>query len=393
MKKNKLKLLYLITQGHWGGAQKYVFDLATALTDEYDITVAVGEPNNLPDLQKKLLTNQKIKLVQLNFLQRSISPIKDFLALLEINNLYRKIKPDIVHLNSTKAGILGSFACQMSNVKCQMLVYTVHGWVFNEPMNKFKKYIYKIMEGISSRRKDKIIVLSDNEKETGINLLNIKKDKFVIIPVGIESNITTLNRVNAINKINNTFKKNILKQDDYIIGTIANFYPTKNLSSLIEAINIVKNKLNNFHSIIIGEGEERVHLEFLIKKYNLENNIHLTGFIDNAQNLLKAFNVFVLPSKKEGIPYTIIEARINNIPIIATNVGSIYKIIDNMKTGILLEPENTQKLAEALIYAYENQKEMIAMANASKEQNLPEYLKNTMIIETANIYKNFTNKS
>lgn len=384
---NKQKLLYIITQGHWGGAQKYVFDLATSLVNDYDITVAVGEPNYMPDLQKKLIANHKIKLIQLNFLQRSISPFKDFIALLEINNLYRKIKPDIIHLNSAKAGVLGSFACQLSTVSCQLLIYTVHGWVFNEPMSQTKKFIYKVMEGVSSRRKNKIIVLSETEKNIGINTLRIKEQKFCVIPVGIQKTEEILDRNSAIKKLNTILKNNILTEKDYIFGTIANFYPTKNLLGLIEAFNIANPKLNNYKCLIIGDGEQRYKLEFLIKKYNLENNIFLTGFIENAEMLLNAFDVFVLPSKKEGMPYTIIEAQSHGIPIISTFVGAIPKIIDNNKTGLLIEPGNTNQLADALIYAFNNKKQMQEMANTALGQSLPQYMKDNMIIETVNLYK------
>ncbi len=387
MNKNKPKLLYIITQGHWGGAQKYVFDLATALADDFDITVAAGEPRKMPDLQKKLLKDSRVKLVQLNFLQRAICPIRDSLALLEIGSLYKKIQPDIVHLNSTKAGVLGSLFSPKK--KCLML-YTVHGWVFNEPMSSLKKKVYKFLEKISAKKKDKIIVLSEDEKNIGINELGIKKEKFEIIPVGIEKRNYILDRTGAIREINSILKNNVLNENDYIFGTIANFYPTKNLVGLIEAFNNAKDKLKNFHSVFIGDGEERKKIESLIKKYNLESNIHLLGFIENAEKLLKAFNVFVLPSKKEGTPYTIMEAKANGIPVIATNVGSISKLIENKKTGLLLEPENITKLAEGLIYAYEHPEEIKKMAENAKKESTSKFLKTDMISKTENLYRSIS---
>jgi glycosyltransferase involved in cell wall biosynthesis len=363
----KPKLLYLITQGHWGGAQKYVFDLATSLADDFDITVAVGEPNHTPDLQKKLMSDQRIKVVQLNFLQRPISPIKDFLALFEIKSLYKKIKPDITHLNSTKAGILGAI---FPHKKKHFVIYTVHGWVFNEPMSNFKKNIYKTMEKFSSGKKNKIIVLSEEEKSTGIQTLKIKEEKFSIIPVGIKKQTNILDRFSATKKINSILKKEVLKEDDFVYGTIANFYKTKDIPNLIEAFNIKKERLNNFKCILIGEGEEKEKIETLIKKYNLENNIFLTGFVENAETLLKAFDVFVLPSVKEGMPYTILEAKEHIIPIIATKVGSIPKIIEDKKTGLLVDPNNAQELAKALKYAFENRDEIKKMAQINLTQSL-----------------------
>ena len=109
MDKIKPKLLYVITQGQWGGAQKYVYDLSLALREEFEIIVAVGEPNDKPDLQNRL-KKANLSYIQLRHLRRAISPWHDLLAIFELRGLYRKLKPSIVHLNSSKAGILGSLA-------------------------------------------------------------------------------------------------------------------------------------------------------------------------------------------------------------------------------------------------------------------------------------------
>ncbi len=383
---NKPKILYITTQGHWGGAQKYVFDLATSLTGDFDISVAVGEPNNNPDLQKKL-KDRGVNTIQLKYLRRAISPIHDLLAIFEIRQLYKKIRPDIIHLNSSKAGILGSISTYNLKPTTYKLIYTIHGWVFNEPMNNLKKNLYIFLEKWTARKKDKIIVLSEDEKNIGVNKLKIKENKFAIIPVGINPDTDILYRSAAVKSINSILKKDILNENDFIFGTIANFYPTKNLSGLIEAFHIAKGELKNFHAVIIGDGEEKDRLKFLIKKYNLENNIHLTGFIENAQKLLKAFNVFVLPSKKEGLPYTILEAKINNVPIIATDVGAVKDIVANKKTGLLVPSENVEKLSEAILYAYQNQDKMKQMAETGYEENVNPYLKQNMAEQIIIVYK------
>ena len=99
-------ILFVITQSTWGGAQKYICDLAHKLPKQYKIYIAIGEkPNNLKD---KLPTSTTI--IPLKYLKRNISPIYDTLGVFELKQIYKKIKPDAVHLNSTKAGVLGSFA-------------------------------------------------------------------------------------------------------------------------------------------------------------------------------------------------------------------------------------------------------------------------------------------
>ena len=132
-----------------------------------------------------------------------------------------------------------------------------------------------------------------------------------------------------------------------LIGTIANFYPTKGLSYLIEAAAKLKTK-HNFQIVIIGDGIERTYLESLITKYNLEENIILAGQIPEAAKYLKAFDIFVLPSIKEGLPYAILEAMAAGLPIVATNVGGISEMITDNESGLLVPPKNPEALAEAL---------------------------------------------
>ena len=232
--------------------------------------------------------------------------------------------------------------------------------------------------------------MSENEKNIAIRELKIKNEKLEIIPIGIELPKNILSKKEAQQEIFRLCPAplEIAKNNNpFVIGTIANFYPTKNLDNLIKAIAKIKEQLNNFYLILVGDGPEKTKLEGLVKKYNLEKNIHMPGFLENAEQYLPAFDLFVLPSKKEGLPYTILEAKINGIPIIATNVGAISTIIKNKKTGLLVEPENTDKLGEALVYAYKHQTEMQNMAQEAKKESPNKNLQKEMIEKTTHLYK------
>jgi len=359
----KTKILYIITQGEWGGSQRYVYDLATNLADDFCVTIAVGEPEGRRDLQQKLQItnyklqiNNKIQIIQLQHLQRNISPWRDILAIFEIAKLYKTLKPDIVHLNSSKAGILGSLAglLKIKNYKLK-IIYTVHGWVFNEPLGRIKKALYRWLEKLTSRWKNKIIVLSDFDYQTG-QQSGIPKDKLIKIPLGIEMP-QFLDRNEAREKIVNIFNKRDSStsfhfgRNDTTIITVANLYPTKGLNTLIEAINLINNKyqITNIKCVIIGEGSERIGLEKLIKKYQLENIVYLTGTINNASQYLKAFDLFVLPSRKEGVPYTILEAMAAGMLIVATDVGGVKELIADA-----IIPNDPKILAEKIIQTIKN---------------------------------------
>jgi len=336
MKIIKPKLLFLTTQGHWGGAQKYVYDLATSLAGEFDIIVAVGDPEGEKQLQEKL------QIIQLQHLRREISPIHDLLAIWEIRNLYKKIKPDIVHLNSSKAGILGSLASQMSNVNCQMsLIYTAHGWVFEEPLSRVSKNLYRLAEKYTARAKDAIIVLSGKDKTIAREKLGIPLNRLTLIPNGLNPPALSLPRAEARQILE-------LKADATVVGTIANHYKTKGLDVLLRAVAEIKKEMDNLQVIIIGDGPERARLKALIAKLNLRACVRLTGFLPDANKYLPALDIFVLPSRKEGLPYTLLEAMRAGLPIIATAVGAMPTVITNGVDGLLVPPESPRALGQAL---------------------------------------------
>lgn len=370
----KKMILYVITQGAWGGVQHYIFDLTTNLVEDFDIMVAVGEPQGTHDLQDKLTRYTNIKTLQLKHLRRSIAPWHDILAVFELAKLYKTIKPDIVHLNSSKAGIIGSFAKLTGNYHTK-LVYTVHGWVFNEPLPILIKLTYKWLEKITAKIKNKIIVLSPSDYETGRGI-KIPVQKMITIPLGIKTPEKIMSQEEARKKISILFDHSNVGK--IWIGTIANFYNTKGLDSLVEAARKLLNNTskNNPHFFLIGDGPEKKKIEKLIKKYSLQKNIHLLGNIKNAAELLPAFNLFVLPSRKEGLPYTLLEALAHRVPIVATAVGGIPHLLANKKTGLLTKPDRPDLLAETIILAL---KQTINMQQYTSglQYNLPKMVQAT----------------
>lgn len=373
----KERILYVITQGGpWGGAQKYVCDLVTHASQIYDVIVAIGEPEGPPDLQQKLAGICKI--VKLPHLVRSISPFPDLVAVRELRNLYKTLNPSIVHLNSSKASIIGAIA-RIGLHPRPKIVYTVHGWVFNESMGWFKKMLYRKLESITAYWKDKIIVLSEAEKRLAEDTVKLDPHKFAVIPHGIEGPKHLLSKAEAKKSLN-------LPEDaHYCIGTIANFYPTKGLDILLNAVALLKDRGQLVNLVLIGDGPERKKMEVLKSRLHLDN-VHLVGFRDTAAQYLSAFDLFVLPSLKEGLPYTILEAQHAKIPIIATDVGGIPSLVKNQETGLLVPPKDAIALKQATSFALNNPEKMKQMAENAYLQRAT-HSQETMLSKTIALYQ------
>lgn len=391
------KILFLVTQNEFGGAQKYISDLIKGLDrNKYKAEVASGEPQKeTADSWLKCLEKKGIKIWRLKHLVREINLWHDFLSGFELYALFLKVKPDIIHLNSSKIGSTGAVIGWCYKIthwlskKHLKIIYTAHGFVFNEPLTISRQLFYRWSERISGWFKDKIICVSEQDKITGLNHKIAKHNKFITIHNGIDlEQIDFLDKAEAREHLRTKIPDYKLQITDYsqIIGTIANLYATKGIIYLIRAAKIITKKIPNIIFIVIGEGGLRNSLEEEIKKLNLENNLFLIGSLPQAAKFLKAFDLFCLPSIKEGFPYTLLEAMAAGLPIITTPVGGTPEIVSEENNGLIVPKEKPREIARA-IEKILNSPELQEKFRQNNLEKIKQFSLKKMIKETMKIYE------
>ncbi|MFZ5364691.1 MAG: glycosyltransferase family 4 protein [Patescibacteria group bacterium] len=332
-----MKILYLITQSSWGGAQKYVFDLARALKEKHEVAVACGGDGELP----RRLREVNVKVIPLKYLRRDISFFSEIKGYSELKKLLKAEKPEILHLNSSKAGVLGSLAARKLPVK---VVYTVHGAVFTAAFNRLYQLAFKLVERGSSKYKDRIIAVSENDRQLWLKNKVCEPEKIVTIRNGIdldgEADMLAKDQAKKALNINNDAR--------LVIGIVANFYAEKNYLFLIRSFAELLKSMPEAELIIIGEGRERSRIAQEIKALSLNNKVALLGFIPDAMKYVRAFDVFVLPSIKEGLPGTLLEAQLAKVPIVASDVGGIPEIVSDDKTGLLFDSNDQSQFVDKI---------------------------------------------
>jgi glycosyltransferase involved in cell wall biosynthesis len=297
----KKKIIYLITVSEFGGAQKYVYDLSSYLVSGGNYEVVVGASKFNGDMFGKL-KRAHIPCRELKYLKREISPLWDIFALFEIISFLNKEKPDVVHLNSTKISILGSIAARIAGVP--KIIYTAHGWVFNEALPPFKKAIYVFAEKMTARLKTTIINVSEYDmlqaKQNSIH----PKDRMIVVHNGIDSEVNFPEKRFARHELNRIVDNPNFSAAELIIGTVAYFYKNKGLEYLLEAAHVLKQngeiEKQKMAFLIIGEGLEENRLRELVKKYGLKNHVFMPGKVMDFSKYLKAFDIFALTSVKEA---------------------------------------------------------------------------------------------
>jgi len=326
------KVLYIITHSHWGGAQRYVFDMASALKAAGgEPVVAFGESGEL----EERLALAGVKTIRLKNMKRSNNPLINLLAVFEVKKIVNQEKPDVVHVNSSNAAIAGSIGAKLA-AKRPKVIFTAHGLVFTpgNPISIFKKKLYVLIHKLAAFFQDKIICVSDFDRDVALKNKICAAKKITVIHNGAADE-EFLTKPEALAKLG-------LRESDFVIGSIGRLSVPKNYETLIEAIKILSdlNKIAGLKLIIIGEGPERKKLEDIIAKNRLANLVFLPGAMPDASKILKGLDLFVLSSRFEAFPYVVLEAMLSEISIVATNVGGISEAINDGENGLLIEPKN-----------------------------------------------------
>ncbi|MEN9913107.1 MAG: hypothetical protein RLY66_515 [Candidatus Parcubacteria bacterium] len=376
-----MKILYIITKSNWGGAQRHVFDLATAMKDRgHDVAVALGGDGTL----RTRLEAAGIYTHSIQSLNRDVSAKNDVGSLKEIISIIRHRRPDVLHLHSPKAAGLGSFAGRLFRVP--LIINTVHGWTWNEARPPQQKILIALFSWFTMLLSHKTIVICERDYTQAVHFPAVK-NKLSLIPIGIKSP-TFISIDGAKQGIAKHISMDLIAfNKKIVIGTIAELHPNKGLPHLIEAFSSVASQYPQAIIIIIGDGEDKAALHMLIKEKGLEQSIFLAGYMDHAAEYLKAFTMFALPSIKEGVPYVILEAGAASLPVVATTVGGIPDVIEDMRSGVLVQPKNVRELAHAISFMIEHPDERRKYGAALKERVTTKFSLEKMVSGVEAVYK------
>ncbi len=383
---SKIKVIYAVTKSSWGGAQRYVYDLAKNLPpDQFDVLAVTGGEGGL---MAEKLRNANIRVVTLYQLFRDIKPVKELKAFSAMLRLFVSEKPDVVHLNSSKVGGLGAIAAKLAGIKTghkPWVVFTVHGWAFNERRPWRQKAIIVFLSWLAALFQDKIITINKADYLTARRFIPVKK--LELIPNGVGP-LNFLSRDDARGYITEKAGKDV-NEKTYLVGTIAELTKNKGLSYFVRGLNKLTQRRSDLDvkGVIIGEGEDRALLEDQIKTFGLGEKVFLTGFLPEAYRLLKGFDVFLSTSLKEGLPYAIMEAMLAGIPIIATSVGGAQDLIDDGENGILIPPGDSGAVVEPILKLMDDLKLKEQFSVKSEKKIMERFGLNSMVEKTSAVYR------
>lgn len=358
-KLSQKKILFTLTTDIWGGAQKYVFDLAKMVNDRKgEALVVFGQQD--PDKKLINMLSEEIINYQITkYSQRSINPLLDLLALWETFWMIKKNKIDIVHANSSKSGIVARLAAKFAGVK--KIYYTAHGWVFAENIFWLIKWFYIFLERLAGNWSNRIFCVSKCDYLLAKKYRIIETSKLKLIHNAIDDQeIIKLANINERNKKIINIGKQIQHWKNSglnVLGVTANFFPPKNVTGIIDILNIlIKQKKIKVRLVLVGDGPQKKLILRAINKFDLKKYVLMTGKLTNPYPIMKQFDILVLPSTKEGFPYVLLEAGVLKLPVITYDVGGTREIVINNENGLLIPAKDKEKMTEAIEKLINNKK-------------------------------------
>ena len=318
------RVLLVITLAEVGGAQSYVAALLPALAKRYDVVLAAYGEGPLRDAAARA----GARFVPLRHVRRSINPLRDAAGLVELISLIRRERPQILHASSSKAGVLGRLAAATTRVPVR--IFTVHGWAFSA-YSGLASRLYRVADRLMAPLTTAIICVSERELADGLAAGTCKADRAVVIRNAVDVAAAPRSRHD--------------RPTPRLIA-VGRLKAPKDFLTLVRACALLAP--GSFEALIVGDGRDRAAIEAEIGRLGLEDSVRLAGERADVPELLADSDVFVLSSRSEGLPVSVLEAMAAELPVVASRVGGLDELVVGGETGILVPSGDHEALAAAL---------------------------------------------
>jgi len=323
---SKNKLLHIITLGELGGAQTHLLDLCNYQKDAFEVGVVMGTIGPLWDELK----DRGIPVYKCSSLQRSLSPVLDFKAFIELNSIVKELTPDLVCTHSSKAGFLGRFVAYKNGIPA---VFTAHGWSFTDGVSPVNRKIYLQLERMAAKWCEGIICVSEYDRQLALEKRVASSNKLVTIHNGIPTSGCSAT---------STCERAPIR-----IIMVARFSEQKDQQLLVRAASQLKT-MTDFEIDFVGDGPLLSATEELARKLQISDKVRFLGARTDVSELLEKAHIFVLTSNWEGFPITILEAMRAGLPVITSDVGGCKEAVIDGITGYLIPRGDLECLKERL---------------------------------------------
>ena len=357
------KILIASTNADWAGAPIHVLTLVTELQASFDVFVVFGEEG---PVRQALLANG-VRSVILPTLRSSINPVRDVRCLLAFLKIVRAERPDLLHAHSSKAGMIARLAAYTQRLPC---LYTVHGWGFGAGRTAIQSgLVYWVERVFSHIPGTAYLFVSEADRQVGMERLRLSSERCMTVHNGmpdhgcraqVEASTTTI--------------------------MAARVCHAKDHDLLLRALEACS---TSFRLVLVGDGTDSpaFHTRVLAAAPNKHPQVDCLGLCNRVPQLLAQTGVFVLCSRYEGLPLSIIEAMCAGLPIVATDVGGVRELVEEGVNGFLVPAGNQAALTDRLDRLQSDTALRVRMGLASRARYLSGFGVANMAAAVADRYR------
>jgi len=427
----RIKILRIFSRLNIGGPSIHTILLTAGLNNDSFTSILVKGSEDKHEGNMLYLADRKgIKPIIIPEMGRSISILKDLKAFVNLYQLIKKEKPDIVHTHTAKAGALGRTAAilirnqgrssrtlkkllfhknlqhESQNSKLK-IVHTFHGNIFKGYFNPIISKIFLLIERVLARFTDIIITVSKEQKKEILNFGIGDKDKVITIPLGLE-----LERFLDLKRFKGRLRAELkIAEDIKLIGIIGRLVPIKNHKMFIDAVSKLKERNSELKVkfLIIGDGELKKELMNYVGEKELEKDVIFLGFRKDMEIIYADLDIVVLTSLNEGLPVALIEAMASGKAVISTKVGGVIDLFEKtddieyeekdaekdyevINCGILIKSGDREGLSLAIKELIENDSLRERMGEEGKKIVYPKYDISRLIDDMKSLYEGIVYK-
>lgn len=326
-------------------------------------------------------------------IDRKIAPFRNLKSIYKMYKLFRKEKPDIVHVHTPVAAVLGRIAAKLAKVPD--IIYTAHGFYFHENMSPKKyKLFYGIEKLCAKWCTDYIFTQSEEDGQLAIEDKFLPEDCITIISNGVDVqgkfNLLAMGR-DSIDKYKKEFN---IQENDLVVSFIGRLVREKGILDLLEGFNQIEQK--NIKLLVIGDtgsSERDQQASSFLEEFRLNSNIILTGFRSDIPELLAITDVFCLPSYREGMPRSIIEAMAMGCAIVATNIRGSREEVDEGINGYLVGLSDPPALANSFKRLADDEKLLRSLQEEARKKAVTLYDEKKVVQRQLDVFEHIDKES
>lgn len=329
-----VKLLHVTGDSRFGGAAAIILGLSrVARSEGWQVDILTTDPTF-----QQILMRQGFGLVNLDVIRRPIAPLWDLLGLFRLVRFLRSHRYHIVHTHTSKGGFIGRLAARLAGVP--VIIHTVHGFAFHEASPPSERMFYAVLERIASHWCNQIVSVSEFHRDWAVRLGMCRSSRIIAIPNGIAPPHQSAD--------GNSVRRNLgVPSDDLLILSVSRLAPDKGVDYLLQAAAMIP-RSRHIRLAIAGDGLERPNLERLAYALGIADRVLFLGFRNDIPDLLAASDIVVLPTLREGLSISLLEAMAAGRPIVTTTIGSQLEVASHGEMACLVPPADSRSLHDAI---------------------------------------------